>query len=679
MLKIIAVILLSATSGFSGSLAEISGFKILCDEISTDTPCGILVDIVSKNYSQFNFQLNSLGNRAYISISTSTSQSIDAERNLWKNQNGPWGRVILRPFKSSADTQKVIVWFFPSGITRTTNANLGLQIIFSSPFSETLEDSKLSVDLFLIKYNPPVVEFGNYPVLFVHGMSSSDTIWNPIRNYLEKKGFQFGGRFDFCLNMDGVQEVNTLNFLDIEEFSYGLKKGDFYTINFNNSQLGFYPTPASDVKSNQEAIYKQGVALSKAIMKITALTKKENVILVGHSMGGLAIRQYIQTPSLWVENGNHRVAKFISLDTPHGGSNAGTITGPFGGWLTNVDVYSNAVRDIRKTYSNGTPGVFIWGGNESDIYTALAPYHSKDVNCNGTSFDDIEGLNIKDFPGGISTVSVVSNAVEAIDPVELFDANINNFYTPPFAQVYVSPDPHTLIQRNDLDMVFNASEEPNYLKSPNILELTKDSSGYASKISPIYSNIQVGNPLSNDTDIVSIDVPISGKLSLYVLNITSPTFELHLINSSNSFLLNISGAYIQSIIDTSVNVAAGKYKIWIETKPDSTTHRAPFLLFASLNQGSPTFTIPKNVAMERIQSIPYSLSRKNGRYLISIKRDLPGQFIVQEYDFNGRLLATLFDESNVLSGKNIIVSPIPGQKGIVKIGFLNSANFFISN
>lgn len=685
MRKLIGAILFLATTSFSGTLAEISGFRMLCDEIRTDIPCGILVNVVPKNYSQFNSQIN-LGNRAYISLSTSSTQSIDAERNLWKNQDGPWGRVILRTFKSSTDTQKVIVWFYPSGISKTTNANLGLQIIISTPFNETVEDSKISVDLLPINYHPPSVEFATYPALLVHGLASSDTTWDPFKKYLEKKGFIFGGRLDFCLNYDGYQALNSLNSFDIADLttSFALKKGDFYTINFNVDLNGLMPIPytfqnSTDVKSNQEAIVKQGRAVSMALKKIVQLTQKQNITLVGHSMGGLALRQYIQNQNEWIEPGKSHVAKFVTFDTPHGGSNAGTLTGPLFGDMKNIDVYSNAVRDMRKTFSNGTPGVFLFGGNEADVY-AVGTYYSKDVNCNTSSLDNITGLNKIDFPGGFPVIGVVSNYPETpIDPVEFQDANINNLYNPSFAQIYVSPDPHTLIQRNDLDMVFNASEEPNYLANPNILELTQDSTGYSSKISPIFSNLQVSSPLSNDTDVVSIDVPITGKLSLYVLNITSPTFGLRLINSSNSILMNISGSYIQSIIDTSVNVAAGKYKIWIETKPDSTTHRSPILLGASLNQSSPTFTNPKKGTINALQSVPYSVSRKNGQYTISIKRDLPGRFTIQEYDFNGRLLANLFDGKSVNSGRSIIISPITRQRSIIKLSYSNLNNYFISN
>ena len=53
--------------------------------------------------------------------------------------------------------------------------------------------------------------------------------------------------------------------------------------------------------------------------------------------------------------GNHHVAKLLTIGTPHGGSNASTF-GLVG------DGYSEAVRDLRWSYSNGNAGVYLFGG-----------------------------------------------------------------------------------------------------------------------------------------------------------------------------------------------------------------------------------------------------------------------------------------------------------------------------
>ena len=60
--------------------------------------------------------------------------------------------------------------------------------------------------------------------------------------------------------------------------------------------------------------------LSNDCVSIIKEKKFNKVILVGHSMGGLAAREYIQNSMHWL-TGNHRVAKLVTSGTPHQGSN----------------------------------------------------------------------------------------------------------------------------------------------------------------------------------------------------------------------------------------------------------------------------------------------------------------------------------------------------------------------
>ena len=59
-----------------------------------------------------------------------------------------------------------------------------------------------------------------------------------------------------------------------------------------------------------------------AIYYVLQLTGRDKVILMGHSMGGLAAREYLQNPSNWQLDGQTHVAKLVTTGTPHGGSNA---------------------------------------------------------------------------------------------------------------------------------------------------------------------------------------------------------------------------------------------------------------------------------------------------------------------------------------------------------------------
>ena len=54
---------------------------------------------------------------------------------------------------------------------------------------------------------------------------------------------------------------------------------------------------------------------------------------MGHSMGGLASREYLQNPDNWQADGDHHVAKLLTIGTPNGGSNTtgGSLLGAFFG------------------------------------------------------------------------------------------------------------------------------------------------------------------------------------------------------------------------------------------------------------------------------------------------------------------------------------------------------------
>ena len=59
--------------------------------------------------------------------------------------------------------------------------------------------------------------------------------------------------------------------------------------------------------SNQSAIAKQGLALRNVIIYVMQLTGRDKVILMGHSMGGLAAREYLQNPSNWVDTNGKKI------------------------------------------------------------------------------------------------------------------------------------------------------------------------------------------------------------------------------------------------------------------------------------------------------------------------------------------------------------------------------------
>lgn len=131
-----------------------------------------------------------------------------------------------------------------------------------------------------------------YPVIFIHGIASDASTWASIRGRLEGAGWgwAFGGSPELY-NNQAVISAGT--------------SGDFYTLNFSNNQnLSFA---------------QQGAELYEIIKKVKATNQSQKVILVGHSMGGLAARAYLQGlgPQDLYE---HDVDLLVTIGTPHLGS-----------------------------------------------------------------------------------------------------------------------------------------------------------------------------------------------------------------------------------------------------------------------------------------------------------------------------------------------------------------------
>ncbi len=265
-----------------------------------------------------------------------------------------------------------------------------------------------------------------YPVLFVHGWTGDYTSWDPLYTDADFMS-AWGGltdRFDAVLNattqsnafgVDGAaltsdddalfQFVNDPNDL-LPGCVYAVDFDWFWNLDPANPGLNLNNPPNGESDSNQSAIEKQGWAVGQAIKAILqANPTKSKVIIAGHSMGGLAGREYLQrfengTHTWWVDpsdpiNG-HKVAKLITTGTPHRGSNASL--GNLGSIL-NFDETSEAVRDLRFSYSTGIfgprdPAPYLFFGPEDD-HVDDSYFKSADVDCDG-DYDTnlISSLNV---------------------------------------------------------------------------------------------------------------------------------------------------------------------------------------------------------------------------------------------------------------------------------------------
>jgi pimeloyl-ACP methyl ester carboxylesterase len=318
---------------------------------------------------------------------------------------------------------------------------------------------RLGIALFVLLIGARGVGYGQtsvapYPIIFVHGLNDSDLCFaNFAETLLQMNGGTLNDMkiLDFCLNHDGS---NYSSILDNDVAMIGWRNGSYsayglYAINFDTKRPTLSDHRTATL-SNQAAIYKQGKALGVMISLVLQNTQAKKVILVGHSMGGLAIREYLQRKDengkhiWWVDPNDeldgHHIAKVVTIATPHGGSTSPKLLEQDIGVFNGLDAYSEAVRDLYPR------SVYLSGGIEGDISTDVyLGYYNRDVNCNGsdnsilfnTDRDNIIGLNNFYFPKNLAYSCVIGtkspygadgNPFQSGDGVVSEDrANLDNF------------------------------------------------------------------------------------------------------------------------------------------------------------------------------------------------------------------------------------------------------------
>ena len=269
------------------------------------------------------------------------------------------------------------------------------------------------------------------PVILVHGLDSSEATWRASVVRLQDLGYGTPYSYHADLNAstltlaeaDVVGPVVTpywdfvsptaaaadsagidgaVAALSAQRAS-GLTNSRLFAVNFNT----WYDAATNTIvvhgdrnlsghsESNCAAIAKQGLALARVVADVLDWTGADRVTLVGHSMGGLAIREYLQRrtadgrPRWWVEpeaSGGHRVAAVVTTGTPHQGSNTVNF-----GLIGCPD--SEATRDLRYSYlSTGEVAPYLYGGSEQ----IQAYWHNRDVDADGSETGTVVGLNAGD-------------------------------------------------------------------------------------------------------------------------------------------------------------------------------------------------------------------------------------------------------------------------------------------
>jgi len=225
------------------------------------------------------------------------------------------------------------------------------------------------------------------PQLFIPGLGFTGKFWSDSKMFqlFKEYGWKYGG---------DIKTIQTDEGIKIESKD-SLIPAHIYSITFSNTQL---------------PIQQQGKEVAKAVEFIKELNQKDTVVLYGHSMGGLAAREYLQ--SSYYQND---VAAYISIGTPHQGSNF-DLDRPLMKLLPHfiqnmywkVDEEGDAVRDLR------TDSIYLNGGKESD---SPERFRNKDINLNGNNEDTIIGLNELDkkpLPKNVFYASVIGGGNPAI-------------------------------------------------------------------------------------------------------------------------------------------------------------------------------------------------------------------------------------------------------------------------
>ena len=400
-----------------------------------------------------------------------------------------------------------------------------------------------------------------YPIIFIHGLTSNDQTWDSLTSQLDHFGWSFGGRMDYCLNYDGNLSTSLLA-NDLHDFTVqsALNIGDYYTINFDVNTDGTIYN--NTVESDQAAIVKQGKAVQSAIKHVLDKTGADKVILVGHSMGGLASREYLQNSSNWQSDAKHHVAKLLTIGTPHGGSNEWT----FGG-IKGQDGYSEAVRDLRYSYSNDSNGVYLFGGNENNL--SSIGFNNIDVNCNGLIGDNIVGLNQKPLPNdlvyscviGIWDLGITGDGIVAAPR-----ANLNNYYAVN-ADTFLVSSFHTDLPKQ-ITTNLEGLDEPTYYNQAYRV-------GMDSLYFGLITTQSGANSFTDDYDDYFINLNTNSLLNINVRDISVQQLSVAIFDSVYiRKFIKFSNALNQ--IDTSVLLSTGKYYLEIEAQPTSYSWMFPY-------------------------------------------------------------------------------------------------------
>ena len=427
-----------------------------------------------------------------------------------------------------------------------------------------------------------------YPIIFIHGLNSNAATWDITTNFMDiQYGTSYGGRMDFCLNYDANNSSANLSFApatgaDLAYFTSSIYNGDYYYLNFDVGSNGSVNLPSSNsyfVQSNQSAIYKQGLALKWAIYFVLQKTGKDKVILMGHSMGGLAAREYLQNTNLWQQDGKDHVAKLVTTGTPHGGSNSTS----FGLGVAGLNEKSDAVRDLRRSYSiSSANGVYLFGGVESNSViknNLLFNYENVDVNCNGIYNNVITGLNYKNIDTNIDYSCIIGQCSGCVTcsscdgVVNDVSANLNSYYSSLTQNIFyysasALTEIHTDLPKQNYKNM-QGLDEPNSPKYAYQIDFDSIYNGFMTVQSTNYSFYPT------DYDCYKFNVKYRSNVKFSIENIYLSNLSIAILDSVGNIVDTISSNGF-STINFSHILNIGAYYFIVIGNPNTTSYLYPY-------------------------------------------------------------------------------------------------------
>ncbi len=249
----------------------------------------------------------------------------------------------------------------------------------------------------------------DYPVILVHGMGGEAEGWDEFKRLWKAPPYNLRFGCELFPEIGG-----DIGFSQCEiPF-----KADFYTVTF------------SDVSRNAPTPWDaQAIELSQVIDFVLSYHSSDSVVLIGHSMGGLVSRCYLQKPGYWYhpgqEHGQHGVYAMVTIGTPHLGSGGGRFSKlasaiesiPGVPW-TNEEVQSLATDYVQLEHLNAGPV----GGSS---YTTL-PDDVKYFSIIGRSNHDLSGDFTAEYSGDCQDYDDPSMRQGGDEIVHVLSQNLNN-------------------------------------------------------------------------------------------------------------------------------------------------------------------------------------------------------------------------------------------------------------